>query len=225
VAGDGSAIPPLADFFLANLNMVGMRLFRLGEQPNYEPHVRDCFAAQAMANGEPVLSVIYDALLEQDGKALLYFPLYNYTGMNLDVVHEMLTHPLAIPGLSDGGAHVGTVCDASFSTFLMQFWARDRAEGRLPLETVIKMQAHDTARFIGLTDRGTIAPGQKADINVIDFDRLELLHPTMLRDLPAGGQRLMQRARGYVATLVNGVTIAEQGAVTDARPGRLVRLG
>ncbi|HUH05523.1 MAG TPA: amidohydrolase family protein, partial [Kofleriaceae bacterium] len=225
LAGDGSAIPPLADFFLANLDMVGMRLFRLGERPDYEPHLSTCFAAQALARGEPVLSVIYDALLEQDGKALLYFPLYNYTGMNLDVVREMLTHPLALPGLSDGGAHVGTVCDASFPTFLMQHWARDRPEGRIALEQVIKMQAHDTARFLGLADRGTIAPGQKADLNIIDFDHLELLHPTMQRDLPAGGQRLMQRARGYVATLVNGVTIAEQGTITEARPGRLVRLG
>jgi N-acyl-D-aspartate/D-glutamate deacylase len=223
VAGDGSPIPPLADFFLANLDMVGMRLFRLGEKPNYEPAFNTCFAAEALAKGEPLLGVIYDALLEQDGRALLYFPLYNYTGMNLDTLREMLTHPLALPGLSDGGAHVGTVCDASFPTFLMSHWARDRDHGQLPLEQVIKMQAHDTARFIGLTDRGALAPGQKADINVIDFDRLELLHPVMQRDLPGGGQRLMQRAEGYVATLVNGIPIAENGVITGARPGRLVR--
>jgi len=223
VAGDGSAIPPLADFFLANLDMVAMRLFRLGEKPNYEPHVRTCFAAEALNKNEPVLSVIYDALLEQNGEALLYFPLYNYTGMNLDVVHEMLTHPLALPGLSDGGAHVGTVCDASFPTFLMTHWARDRDGARLSLEQVIKMQAHDTARFIGLRDRGTIAVGQKADVNVIDLDQLELLHPHMQRDLPGGSQRLMQRANGYVATLVGGEVIARDGGLTGARPGRLVR--
>ena len=178
-----------------------------------------------MSRGEPVLGLIYDAMLEQDGEALLYFPVYNYTGMNLDAVHEMLTHPLALPGLSDGGAHVGTICDASFTTFLMTHWARDREHGRIPLERVIQMQAHDTARFLGLSDRGLLAPGRRADINIIDFDNLELLHPTMLKDLPAGGQRLMQYANGYVATLVNGEAIAKDGRLTGARPGRLVRAG
>jgi N-acyl-D-aspartate/D-glutamate deacylase len=225
VAGDGSSIPPLADFFLANLHLVGMRLFRLGEQPNYEPHFRDCFAAEASAKKQDVLSVVYDALLEQDGHALLYFPLYNYTGMNLDTLREMLTHPLAIPGLSDGGAHVGTVIDASFPTFLLQHWGRDRADGRIPIERLVKMQAYDTARFLGLTDRGAIAPGQRADLNIVDFDRLRLRHPVMQRDLPAGGQRLMQYADGYLYTLKGGEVIAEAGALTNARPGRLVRSG
>jgi N-acyl-D-aspartate/D-glutamate deacylase len=223
VAGDGSMLPPLADYFLSNLDMVAMRLFRLGERPNYEPPATESFGAEAMSRGEPVLGLIYDAMLEQDGKALLYFPVYNYTGMNLDAVHEMLTHPLALPGLSDGGAHVGTICDASFTTFLMTHWARDRERGRIPLERVIQMQAHDTSRFIGLTDRGLLSPGRRADINIIDFDNLELLRPTMLKDLPAGGQRLMQYANGYVATLVNGEVIARDGKLTGARPGRLVR--
>jgi N-acyl-D-aspartate/D-glutamate deacylase len=223
VAGDGSMLPPLADYFLSNLDMVAMRLFRLGEKPNYEPSPTESFGAAAMSRGEPVLGLIYDAMLEQDGKALLYFPVYNYTGMNLDVVHEMLTHPLALPGLSDGGAHVGTVCDASFTTFLMTHWARDREQGRIPLERIIEMQAHDTSRFLGLNDRGLLAPGRRADINIIDFDNLQLLRPTMLKDLPAGGQRLMQYANGYVATLVNGEVIAKDGKLTGARPGRLVR--
>lgn len=225
VAGDGSMLPPLADYFLSNLDMVSMRLFRLGEKPNYEPSPMDSFGAAARAEGEPVLSLIYDAMLEQDGEALLYFPVYNYTGMSLDAVHEMLTHPLVLPGLSDGGAHVGTICDASFTTFLMTHWARDRARGCIPLERIIQMQAHDTARFMGLTDRGLLAPGQRADINIIDFDNLELLHPTMVKDLPAGGQRLMQHATGYLATLVHGEVIAEDGKLTGARPGRLVRAG
>ncbi|MBX3250393.1 MAG: amidohydrolase family protein [Myxococcales bacterium] len=224
VSGDGTPIPPLADHFLQNLDLVAMRLFRLGEDPNYEPSVTTCFAAEAMRKKEPVLSVIYDALLEQGGEALLYFPLYNYTGMNLDNVGEMLAHPLALPGLSDGGAHVGTVCDASFPTFLLTHWARDRAKG-LPLEKIVKMQAHDTARFIGLKDRGAIAVGQRADLNVIDFGHLRLLHPGMQRDLPGGGQRLMQRAEGYVATFAGGALIADRGALTGARPGRLVRAG
>ena len=225
VAGDGSMLPPLADYFLSNLEMVAMRLFRLGEKPNYEPSAAESFGAAAMSRGEPVLSLIYDAMIEQDGEALLYFPVYNYTGMNLDAVHEMLTHPLALPGLSDGGAHVGTICDASFTTFLMTHWARDREHGRIPLERVIQMQAHDTARFLGLTDRGLLAPGRRADINIIDFDNLELLHPIMLKDLPAGGQRLMQYANGYVATLVHGEATVKDGKLTGARPGRLVRAG
>ena len=225
VAGDGSMLPPLADYFLSNLEMVAMRLFRLGEKPNYEPSPTESFGAAAMSRGEPVLGLIYDAMLEQDGEALLYFPVYNYTGMNLDAVHEMLTHPLALPGLSDGGAHVGTICDASFTTFLMTHWARDREHGRIPLERVIQMQAHDTSRFIGLNDRGLLEPGRRADINIIDFDNLELLHPTMLKDLPAGGQRLMQYVNGYIATLVKGEVINKDGKLTGARPGRLVRAG
>ncbi len=225
VAGDGSMLPPLADYFLSNLEMVSMRLFRLGEDPNYEPSAQDSFGMQAMGKGEPVLSVIYDAMLENDGKALLYFPVYNYTGMNLDAVHEMLVHPRALPGLSDGGAHVGTICDASFTTFLMTHWARDREKGRIPLERVVQMQASDTARFIGLKDRGQLVPGQRADINVLDFDRLRLLPPVMLHDLPAGGQRLMQYTEGFVSTLVGGETIAKDGTLTGARPGRLVRAG
>ena len=225
VAGDGSMLPPLADYFLSNLDMVAMRLFRLGEKPNYEPSPNESFGAAAMASGEPVLGLIYDAMLEQDGEALRYSPVYNYTGMTLDAVHEMLTHPLALPGLSDGGAHVGTICDASFTTFLMTHWARDRDRGRIPLERVIQMQAADTARFIGLRDRGLLKPGLRADLNIIDFDSLELLPPTMLKDLPAGGQRLMQYAKGYVATLVQGEAIARDGKLTGARPGRLVRAG
>jgi len=225
VAGDGSPLPPLADFFLANLDMVAMRLFRLGEQPNYEPSVTESFAAEAMRKGESVLSVIYDAMLEDGGRALTYFPVYNYSGMNLDVVHQMLTHPLALPGLSDGGAHVGTICDASFPTFLLTHWARDRAEGRIPLSRVVQMQSRDTARFIGLEDRGELKIGQRADINLIDMSRLQLRHPELVADLPAGGERLIQRADGYLATLVGGEVIASQGQITDARPGRLVRSG
>ena len=225
VAGDGSPLPPLADFFLANPLLVAMRLFRLGESPNYEPSGLTSLAGDASRGGLPLLSVIYDAMLEQDGRALLYFPLYNYTEMNLDVVRRMLLHPLSLPGLGDGGAHVGTICDGSLSTFLLTHWARDRAEGKIPLEHLVKMQSRDTARFLGLEDRGTLAPGQRADINIIDFDNLRLRAPFMQRDLPAGGQRLMQKAEGYLATLVAGEVIVENGRFTGARPGRLVRAG
>ncbi len=167
---------------------------------------------------------MYDALLEDDGKALIYFPIYNYTGLNLDVVREMMTHPRALVGLSDAGAHVGTVCDGSMPTFLLTHWARDRAEG-LPLERVVSMQARDTARFIGLRDRGTLEPGMRADVNVVELARMSLARPTIARDLPANGRRLVQRADGYVATFVGGELIAERGVLTGARPGKLVRMG
>jgi N-acyl-D-aspartate/D-glutamate deacylase len=224
VAGDGTPIPPLADFFLSKLDLVAMRLYRMGETPDYEPKLMDCLAAEASRAGQPVLARIYDALLEDEGKALLYFPVYNYTGMNLDVVREMLTHPLALMGLGDAGAHVGTVCDASMPTFLLSHWGRDRKNG-IALERVVQMQSRDTARFIGLTDRGTLEPGMRADLNVLDLSRLGLPRPVMQRDLPAGGRRLVQYATGYLATLVGGESIAEHGTLTGARPGHLVRMG
>ncbi|MCA9576425.1 MAG: amidohydrolase family protein [Myxococcales bacterium] len=223
LSGDGSAIPPLADQLLARIDMIALRLFKLGEEPNYEPDPNTCLYVEGRKTGRGTLDVIYDALLEQDGRALLYFPLYNYIERNLDQVYEMLQHPLALPGLSDGGAHVGTVCDASFPTFMLTHWARDREKG-LPLEKVIKMQCHDTARFVGLRDRGLLAVGQRADINVIDHAKLALEHPRIQADLPAGGRRLMQGARGYLATFVRGQMIARDGKLTGARPGRLARV-
>ncbi|MBK6922036.1 MAG: amidohydrolase family protein [Deltaproteobacteria bacterium] len=225
VAGDGSSIPPLADHLLARIDMISRRMYRLGETPEYEPDPRTCLAAEAAATGRTALEVIYDALLEDDGRALLYFPLYNFTGVDLEVVHEMLTHPLALPGLSDGGAHVGTICDASFPTYLLMHWGRDRARGRLPLERLVQMQAFDTARYVGFSDRGAIAVGQRADLNVIDLDRLALTRPTLVHDLPAGGRRLMQHAVGYRATIVAGEVVVQDGQLTAARPGRLVRAG
>ncbi|HMR08096.1 MAG TPA: amidohydrolase family protein [Polyangiaceae bacterium] len=225
VAGDGSPIPPLADQLLAQIDMVSLRLFDLGETPNYEPVVDDALYFRAQQQNVPPLEAIYDALLEQDGRALLYFPLYNYTEMSLDNVQRMLAHPLSLPGLSDGGAHVGTVCDASFSTFALMHWARDRKTGRFSLEHMVRRQSSDTAKYLGLTDRGVLAPGKKADINVIDFDNLGLLPPRMVRDLPAGGQRLLQKARGYRATFVSGHKIVADDELTGARPGRLVRGG
>ena len=224
VSGDGSAIPPLVDQLLAQIDMVAMRTYRLSEPVWYEPTDAESLAAEAMARGTSVLSVFYDAMLEEDGHALLYFPIYNYLGGNLDVVHKMLSHPQALPGLSDGGAHVGTICDASFPTTMLCHWARDREEG-LPLEHVVKMMSHDTARYIGLTDRGTVEVGAKADVNVIAFDDLQLHRPAIHADLPAGGKRLLQRASGYRATIVSGEIILENDTLTGARPGRLVRMG
>ncbi len=226
VAGDGSSIPPLADQLLAHIDMIAMRLFHLGEDPNYETDKSECVYAQALKKKVPVLEAVYDALLERDdGKTLLYFPLYNYGSMNLDLVEEMLNHPLAIMGLSDAGAHVGTVCDGSMPSFLLQHWGRDRERGRLPLEKLVKMQAFDTARWMGFNDRGALSVGQRADINVIDMERLKLLAPEMHADLPGGGKRLLQETEGIIATYVKGEAIARNGKLTGARPGRLVRSG
>ncbi|MGK0361592.1 MAG: N-acyl-D-aspartate/D-glutamate deacylase [Bradymonadia bacterium] len=228
VGGDGTPIPPLADMLLAQIEMIGMRMFTLGDDPDYEPDMSQSIGAQARGRGEGVLSAVYDALIARDdGEALIYFPLYNYTEGNLDNVRTMLTHPRALPGLSDGGAHVGTICDASFPTFMLTHWARDRAargKNGLALERVIQMQTQDTARFIGLTDRGTLELGQKADVNVIDFDNLKLQPPTLVTDLPAGGRRLLQFADGYRATIVSGEVIVEDGTLTGKYPGRLVRV-
>ncbi len=225
VSGDGSPIPPLADQLLQNLDFVAMQLWRFGDDFDYEPRADQSVLAEAYARKVPPLEVIYDAMLEDEGRELLYFPIYNYLGNNLDVVHEMLTHPQALPGLSDGGAHVGTICDASFPTFMLTHWTRDRQGARLPLERVVQMMTQDTARFMGLTDRGVVAPGLKADLNVIDHAGLKLERPRMVQDLPAGGQRLLQDARGYRATIISGQVVVDQDRLTPARPGRLVRAG
>ncbi len=225
VAGDGSPIPPMVDQLLARIEMVALRLFRLGKVPEYEPRIEQSLYAEAQSTGRTVLEVLYDALLEDEGRALLYFPLYNYTEFSLDNVRTMLGHPLALMGLSDGGAHVGTVCDASRTTLLLTHWVRDRAEGRIALEAAVKMLSFDGARYMGYTDRGAISVGQKADLNVIDLERLALHPPHMVRDLPAGGRRLLQHATGYRATVVSGEVVLRDGALTDARPGRLVRGG
>lgn len=225
VSGDGSALPPIADLLLAQLEQIAFRIFRLGERPDYEPARETSVGAEAKARGIPVLAALLDALLTNDGHELLYFPIYNYAGMNLDTVGELLRHPLALPGLSDGGAHVGTICDASFSTFLLTHWVRDRSTGRLPLERAVQMLAADTAAHLGLSDRGRVAVGLRADLNVVDLPALTLARPRLVADLPAGGKRLLQDVKGYRATLVRGVTIASEGKLTGARPGRLVRAG
>lgn len=225
LAGDGSAIPPLADKLLAKLDFVMLRLFRMGETPNYEPSFERCLYNEAKARNLPPLRVLYDALLSRDGTELLYFPLFNYIRFNLDDVAAMLEHPLVLPGLSDAGAHVGTVCDASFPTFLLSHWTRERDQGLMSLERAVKMQAYDTARHIGLMDRGLIQVGQKADINVIDVSQLRLHRPEMVYDLPAGGRRFVQRAHGYRATLVSGVPVTRDGELTGLKPGRVVRMG
>jgi N-acyl-D-aspartate/D-glutamate deacylase len=225
VAGDGSSVPPIADWLLSQIDRVAFRFFRLGQTPNYEPSLADSLGARAKARGVRAPEEILDAMLEDDGRALLYFPIYNYAEWNLENVRSMMTHPLALPGLSDSGAHVGTICDASFPSFLLSYWARDRAAGRIPLERVVQMITSDTARYLGVTDRGELRPGLRADINVIDHEGMRLHPPRMIADLPAGGKRLLQEVDGYRATYVAGERIVADGKLTGRRPGRLVRLG
>lgn len=226
VAGDGTPIPPIADLLLAQIDFVSCKMFRLGENPDYEQNIEQSVYKAAQSEGVSALEKIYDILLEKDGTEFLYFPIYNYTDLNYDAVFEMMSHPQAIMGLSDGGAHVGTICDASFPSYLLLHWARDRGEkGSIPLETAVKKLTSELADFAGFKDRGRIQVGMKANINVIDHNKLRLLPPRMVKDLPAGGQRLLQDAEGYIATIVNGVPVVENGKLTNARPGRLVRLG
>ncbi|QUR69506.1 N-acyl-D-amino-acid deacylase family protein [Mycobacterium spongiae] len=200
------------------------RLYALGDPPNYEPTPELTVAAIAKERGEDPLATLYDLMLESDASAMLMLPLFNYADGNCDAIREMMLHPAGVLGLSDGGAHCGMICDASYPTFLLTHWARDRSRGeRLSLEYVIRKQSRDTAELFGLTDRGTIETGKKADINVIDLDALTLHPATMAYDLPAGGHRILQRASGYAATIVGGTLTRRDDVDTRARPGRLVR--
>jgi N-acyl-D-aspartate/D-glutamate deacylase len=208
----------------SNITRSPHKMFRLGNPPNYEPKESDSLAAEADRRDLPVSEIIFDAVLENDGHALLYFPLSNFSGYSLDAVREMNAHPNTLPGLSDGGAHVGLICDASFPTSNITIWTRDRANGDgLPLEHVIKRQTKDTASHVGWKDRGVLAPGYKADVNVIDYERLTLHPPEMHYDLPAGGKRLLQKADGYRYTIKSGAVTFENGEHTGELPGRLVR--
>jgi N-acyl-D-aspartate/D-glutamate deacylase len=211
---------PFAEYMGTQLD----RIYVLGNPPNYEPGPEMTVAAIAEAEGEELQSKLYDLLLEDDGTALLMFPFLNYSDGDAEAQREMLLHPAGVVGLSDGGAHCGSICDASMPTWMLTNWVRDRSRGEtLPLEYVVKKQSHDTARLFGFTDRGTVEEGMKADLNVIDFDALTLHPAELIADLPAGGRRLVQRASGYDATIVNGEITRREGADTGARPGSLVR--
>ena len=199
-------------------------MYALGTDPNYEPTADQSFGALAKAQGRTPQEVALDAMLDQGGKGMIYVPFLNYADGSLDPSYMMLRHRDTVPGLSDGGAHVGMICDGSFPTSLLTHWTRDRTRGpKLTVEQAVRMQAADTAALIGLHDRGRIHVGLRADINIIDYDNLRLHPPEVAYDLPAGGRRLIQRATGYVATIVAGQVTYRDGEPTGALPGRLVR--
>lgn len=200
------------------------KIFVLGDPPDYEPTADKTVAAIAKHRGVSEVEVALDLMLQNDGRGVLYFPFLNFADGNLDSTRTMLQSAATLPGLSDGGAHVGMICDGSFPTSLLTHWGRDRTRGPgLPLELLVRKQSHDTAQWVGLNDRGLLKIGYRADINVIDFDKLRLHLPEINHDLPAAGRRLMQRASGYSATLVAGEVTYRDGRPTGAKPGKLVR--
>lgn len=199
-------------------------LYPLGDPPDYEPKPEDSIAARAKRAGVDPTAFAYDYLLENDGTAMLYRPLYNYADRDHEVLREMLMDRDTVPGLSDGGAHYGYICDASFPTYLLTHWARDRSRGeKIPLELLVKWQSQDTAATVGLNDRGILRSGYKADVNIIDFEGLKLHAPKIVYDLPAGGRRLGQAAEGFRATIVSGVVTYRDGVPTGKLPGKLIR--
>ena len=228
LSGEGSTVPPMTDVLIGQYEAFSEKNFVLGQdgKPAYEQYRETSVAGLARRDGMTAFEKVYDLLLEEDGKAMIYYPIYNYTDWNYDAVFEMMNHPKSLPGLSDGGAHVGFICDASFPTYLLSYWTRDRKkDGRdgMELSKAIYMLTKKSAEYLGLSDRGVIKEGMKADINVIDYEKLDLGIPEVVKDLPAGGQRLLQPVAGYKATFVSGQQVIENDKVTAARPGRLVR--
>ena len=200
------------------------RVFVLEEPLNYEPEQRNSVAAMGEAQERDPFELFYDLMLEEDGKRFFFAPMMNYTDFNYEAVRTMITHPRAAMGLDDAGAHCGVICDASMPTFMLTHWARDRERGeKLPLEFVVKKMTNDTASLYGLHDRGVIRVGMKADLNLIDLENLKVDLPELAHDLPANGRRLIQKSEGYVATIVSGTIVMENGEDTGNRPGNLVR--
>jgi N-acyl-D-amino-acid deacylase len=201
------------------------KFFVMGDPPDYEPAEEMSLAAIAAREGRRPDEVAYDYLTEAENR-FLYFPVVNYVHGDHEPIREMLTDSATLLGLSDGGAHCASIVDAGMPSFMLAHWGRDRRRGpRLPLELLVKRQTSETADFFGLGDRGRLAPGLRADINLIDFDRLRLYQPELVNDMPAGGRRFVQRVDGYETTLVAGTPIFERGTHTGAMPGRLVRAG
>ncbi|MBI3246181.1 MAG: amidohydrolase family protein [Deltaproteobacteria bacterium] len=206
--------------------MVWQRTYPMGTPLSYTPEKSNSIAEIAKREGRDPRAVVYDLLLENEGRAFLMYAAAGYTDGNPDAIHEMLRHPMTALGGSDAGAHVRQIIDASIPTYMLTHWARDYKLGdryHLPLEFVVKKLTRDGARLFGMHDRGTLEPGMKADVNLIDFENLHVNHPEMIYDMPAGMPRLMQTANGYVTSFVSGEVVQENGKATDARPGKIVR--
>jgi len=200
------------------------KMFPMRSPMNYEPDFAASVAGLADASGEDARAMAYDMVSADDGGAIFFFPLVNYGDGDCETIRQMMVHPNTLVGLGDGGAHCGAICDASMPTTLLTHWGRDRTRGdKLPLEWLVKRQTSDNASYFGMHDRGHLALGKRADINVIDFDRIDVRLPRMVNDLPAGGRRLIQEADGYDATFVAGTLVQANGELTGARPGALVR--
>ncbi len=216
--------PSTENRFLAGMLTNFARIFSLGEPPNYEPRAADSVQAKAAGAGVDTLEYVYDLLLENEGRTLLYLPFLNYAEQCLEPSLEMMKHADTVLGLGDGGAHLGTISDASFPTTMLTFWTRDRTRGaKLSVPWVVRAHTFETAAAVGLHDRGLLAPGYKADVNLIDYDALTLHAPRIAHDLPGGGRRLIQTAQGYRATFKSGQVIYRDGEATEALPGKLVR--
>ena len=200
------------------------KMFDIGDPPNYEPDPSESIAAIAKKERKNPKEVILDKMIQKEGKALLYFPLFNYSKGNLEDVRFMLTHDHTTFGLGDAGAHCGVLCDASFPTTLLTHWTRDRKRGKkLPLEWVIMKQTKNNAEWVGLSDRGVLEKGKKADINIIDYENLTLSHPEIVYDLPGSNKRLIQKTKGYKYTLVSGEVAFCNGQSTGSMLGKLLR--
>ena len=198
--------------------------YEMDDDFDYEPQAEASIAARAAAAGKSADEYAYDLLCAGDGTGFIYLPILNYADGNLDFLEALQASDDCVNSLSDGGAHCGTICDAASPTFMLEHWVRDRKRGgRISLENAVKRQCHDTARLYGLDDRGVIAPGYLADLNVIDLAAIKLGKPWLAFDLPAGGKRLLQRAQGYVCTIKTGVVTFEQGKWTGETPGGLIR--
>ncbi len=220
IDGEELDLGPLGELVLKNLD----KIWVVEGAMDYEPDPAQSLIGLAKKMGVSPRAVAIHAMLRSEGKGLLYRPLFNYADGNLDMIRETHLNPATLMGLSDAGAHCGAVCDGGMPTFMLSFWTRDRARGeRLPLEYVIHRQTQDTARFFGLNDRGVVAPGFRADLNVIDYDRLGFKTPRVAYDLPAGGRRLIQDAQGYDVTMCAGVITVEADTLTGARPGKVLR--
>ena len=217
-------LPLMGDDFMDTIIGGYDKLYELGNPPNYEPAPEDSIAARANAAGVPAQEYCYDLMMQNNGKNVVYFPCFGYSAGDLSRQVELLEDDSTVLSLADTGAHCGVLCDASVPTQMLSYYVRDRQRGhRLSLEQAVKMQTLETARCVGLEDRGTLEVGMKADLNIIDFEQLQLDAPGIIFDLPAGGRRMFQGAQGYLATIVSGEVIMENGEYTGATPGSLIR--